>query len=82
MTGILFEDILIHYSLKLKHALEETEDIMLKSKQLRSLADSSWQGAAAAAFIEKTLFIDDELNRAREEISEALKQLSLIEETV
>ena len=82
MNEISFEDILTHYYLKLKEVFDETERIKLASVKISTLADENWKGNANNTFQEKMQMLNTELDKTRLELSEALKKLSAISDTI
>lgn len=78
MTEIVFEDILTHYYLRLKQALDEAENIRLITKSAASLADKTWQGDGSDSFQDKMAELDLELSKANTDLSEAMKSIAVI----
>ena len=81
MEEITFEDILTHYSLKLKETCDEVESIKNLLKKAESTIDTGWSGSAADACRLKLESVNDELAKTLTRISEALIKLSVISES-
>ncbi len=81
MEEITFEDILTHYSLKLKETSDEVETIKNLLKKAEGSIDSGWTGSAADACGLKLESVNGDLAKTLTEISEALIKLSAISES-
>lgn len=81
MEEITFEDILIHYSLKLKETSDEVEAIKNLLKKAEGSIDAGWTGSAADACRLKLESVNGDLAKTLTEISEALIKLSAISES-
>ncbi len=81
MEEITFEDILTHYSLKLKETSDEVETIKNLLKKAEGSIDSGWTGSAADACRLKLESVNGDLAKTLTEISEALIKISAIGES-
>lgn len=76
METVTFEDMLLHYERKLTEVTEELGDIKTLIKEALALLEESWQGAAASSYGEKLLTSLSDVQKADNDLNEALIKLS------
>ncbi len=81
MEEITFEDVLTHYSLKLKEVSDEVETMKNLLKKAESSIDTGWTGSAADACRLKIESVNGDLAKTLAEISEALTKLLAISDS-
>ena len=82
MSEISFEDILSHYYIKIKQIYDELDIINIQVKGCSDIANSSWCGKSGKVFQEKIDKLFDEINNAKQETANSLKQLSAVAEAL
>lgn len=80
MEEITFTDILTHYQIKLREAIDEIEAIRSNMKNAEESIETGWSGEAAEACRLKLDEIDGEAAKALDNLSVALVKLSSIGE--
>lgn len=80
MEEITFTDILTHYQIKLREAIDEIERIRSDMNHAEERIETGWSGEAAEACRFKIHEIDRQASKALDDLSDALVKLSSIDE--